>query len=70
MILPAESAAKYPVVDGVSTSPRGPVGSPWGDPTVDEAVNLITTLAPEANRFGLRECRRVPREGTAGTGGS
>jgi|TARA_A200000159_G_scaffold133428_1_gene131505 hypothetical protein len=62
----AESAAKYPVVDGVSTSPRGPVGSPWGDPTVDEAVNLITTLAPEANRFGLIECRRVPREGTAG----
>ena len=62
----AESASKYPVVDGVLTSPRGPIGSPWGDPTVDEAVNLITTLGPEANRFGLIECRRVPREGTAG----
>ena len=62
----AESAAKYPVVDGVSTSPRGPVGSPWGDPTVGEAVNLITTLAPEAVTFGLIECRRVPKEGTAG----
>lgn len=61
----AESAAKYPVVDGVSTSPRGPVGSPWGDPAVGEAVSLITTLAPEADTFGLIECRRVPKEGTA-----
>ena len=62
----AESAAEYPVVAGVLTSPRGPVGSPWGDPAVDEAVNLITTLGPEADAFGLLECRRVPREGTAG----
>ncbi len=62
----AESAAEYPVVAGVSTSPRGPVGSPWGDPAVDEAVNLIATLGPEADAFGLVECRRVPREGTAG----
>ncbi len=71
MLLPsddfsAESAAEYPVVAGVSTSPRGPVGSPWGDPAVKEAVNLITTLAPEVDTFGLLECRRVPREGTAG----
>ena len=62
----AESAAEYPVVAGVLTSPRGPVGSPWGDPAVDEAVNLIATLGPEADAFGLLECRRVPREGTAG----
>jgi len=62
----AESAAEYPVVAGVSTSPRGPVGSPWGDPAVDEAVNLITTLGPEADAFGLVECSRVPREVTAG----
>ena len=66
MIFTAESAAEYPVVDGVSTSPRGPVGSPWGDPAVGEAVSLITTLAPEADTFGLIECRRVPKEGTAG----
>lgn len=62
----AESAAKYPVVDGVSTSPRGPVGSPWGDPTVSEAVSLITTLKPEADTFGLVECRPVSKESGVG----
>ena len=62
----AESASKYPVIDGVSTSPRGPVGSPWGDSTVNEAINLICTLAPEAKKFGLVECRRVPKEGMTG----
>ena len=62
----AESAATYPVVGGVSTSPRGPVGSPWGDPAVSEAVSLITTLAPEADTFGLVECRRVSKENAAG----
>ena len=60
------SASQYTVIDGVSTSPRGPVGSPWGDVTVKEAVSLIETLSPEAAKFGLVECRRVPRESEEG----
>ena len=60
------SALQYTVIDGVLTSPRGPVGSPWGDVAVKEAVSLIETLSPEAAKFGLVECRRVPRESEEG----
>ncbi len=60
------SASQYTIIDGVLTSPRGPVGSPWGDVTVKEAVCLIETLSPEAAKFGLVECRRVPRESEEG----
>jgi hypothetical protein len=60
------SAMQYTVIDGVLTSPRGPVGSPWGDVAVKEAVSLIETLSPEAAKFGLVECRRVPRESEEG----
>ena len=62
----AESASQYIVIDGVLTSPRGPVGSPWGDIAVKEAVSLIETLSPEAEKFGLVECRCVPRESKEG----
>ena len=63
----AESASQYIVIDGVLTSPRGPVGSPWGDIAVQEAVSLIETLSPEAEKFGLVECRCVPRDSEEGT---
>lgn len=55
-----EAAAKYPVVDGVETSPRGPEGSVWGDPVVAEAASLIAAIGPEWETLGLLECRPIP----------
>lgn len=61
-----DSASQYTVIDGVLTSPRGPVGSPWGDVAVEEAVGLIETLSPETAKFGLVECRRISRDSIEG----
>jgi hypothetical protein len=53
----AEAAARYPRIEGIATSPRGPEGSPWGDPVVEEAAALAAAIGPEWADLGLAECR-------------
>jgi hypothetical protein len=55
-----EAAAKYPLITGISTSPRGPEGSPWGDRAVAAGAALTAAIGPEWQKLGLTECRRVP----------
>jgi hypothetical protein len=55
----AESAARYPRIGGVQSSPQGPEGSAWGDPVVEEAAALAVAIGPEWEPLGLMECRPV-----------
>ena len=55
----AESAARYPRVTGIASSPRGAVGFPWGDPLVEEAAALAAVIGPEWGPLRLVECRPV-----------
>ena len=59
----AESAALYPRISGVESSPQGPEGSAWGDPVVEEAAALAVAVGPEWKPLGLTECRPVGRHG-------
>lgn len=53
----AEAAARYPKVRGITSSPRGAAGFPWGDPLVEEAAALAAVIGPEWRPLGLVECR-------------
>jgi len=55
----AESAATYPRLVGIESSPQGPEGALWGDPTVEEGATLARVIAPEWRSLGLAECRPV-----------
>jgi hypothetical protein len=55
-----EAAAEYPLITGITTSPRGPEGSPWGDRTVAAAAALTAAIGPEWQKLGLTECRAIP----------
>jgi hypothetical protein len=55
----AESAARYPRITGVNSSPQGPEGSSWGDPVVEEAAAVAVAIGPEWEPLGLTECRPV-----------
>lgn len=62
VVLPSDGftsaeAAVYPKVTGIQTSPRGPPGTPWGDPLVEQAAVLAAMLRPEWGSIGLVECR-------------
>jgi hypothetical protein len=59
----AESAAIYPRISGVESSPQGPEGSAWGDPIVEEGAALALALGPEWKQLGLVECRPVGKAG-------
>lgn len=59
----AEDAARYPRIVGVTTSPQGPEGSPWGDPVVDEAAALAVAVGPEWKDLSLVECRATVEQG-------
>ena len=59
----AESAAEYPRISGVETSPQGPEGSSWGDPVVEEAAAVAVAVGPEWKPLGLVECRPEGRQG-------
>lgn len=52
-----ESAAAYPKVLGVTSSPLGLEGSRWGDPLVDEAAAVAAAIGPEWKTLELREIR-------------
>ena len=55
-----EAAAEYPLITGISTSPRGPEGSSWGDRTVAAGAALTAAIGPEWQKLGLTECRAIP----------
>jgi len=59
----AESAAIYPRIVGVESSPQGPEGSAWGDPIVEEGAALALAVGPEWKPLGLTECRPVGKFG-------
>ncbi len=60
----AESAAEYPRVVGIDSSPQGPEGSAWGDTAVEEAAAVAAVIAPEWRSLGLVECRPKTAAGT------
>lgn len=62
----AESAAAYPRISGVDSSPQGPEGFPWGDPLVEEGAALAVAIGPEWKGAGLIECRPVGPRGQRG----
>jgi len=53
----AESAAPYPRITGVTSSPRGAVGFPWEDPLIEEAAALAAVVGPEWGPLRLTDCR-------------
>lgn len=53
----AESAAEYPRVVNVQSSPLGVEGSRWGDPLVHDAAAVAAAIGPEWKQLGLRELR-------------
>lgn len=59
----AESAAAYPKVTGVASSPQGAVGFPWGDPVVEQGAALAAALGPDWKPLGLVECRALVEKG-------
>ncbi|MFM7208133.1 MAG: cell division protein FtsQ/DivIB [Planctomycetaceae bacterium] len=59
----AEAAAAYPRVTGVSSSPQGAVGFPWGDPAVDEAAAVAAAVGPDWKDLGLSGCRPAAVDG-------
>jgi hypothetical protein len=59
----AESAAGYPKVTGIDSSPLGLEGTRWGDPAVDEAGAVAAAIGPEWRPLELREIRPVALAG-------
>lgn len=55
----AESAARYPKLTGISSSPRGAAGFSWGDPAVAEGAALAAVIGPEWRSLGLIDVRPV-----------
>ena len=53
----AESAADYPRITGIDSSPQGPEGSSWGDMAVEEAAAVAVVIGPEWKSLGLVDCR-------------
>ncbi|MFM8282286.1 MAG: hypothetical protein ACKOCW_01915 [Planctomycetaceae bacterium] len=53
----AESAAGFPKITGIVSSPQGPEGSRWGDPAVEEGAAIVAALGPQWRQLGLAECR-------------
>lgn len=59
----AETAAEFPRLAGIESSPRGPEGSRWGDPVVEEGAAVAAVIGPEWKPLGLVECRPVVEAG-------
>lgn len=59
----AESAALYPKVLGITSSPLGLEGSRWGDPVVDEAAAVAAAVGPDWRPLELREIRPTTTAG-------
>lgn len=64
----AESAAGYPRLTGIVSSPQGPEGALWGDAAVEEGATLARVIGPEWVALGLVECRPVATDPQPGAG--
>jgi hypothetical protein len=51
----AESAAAYPTIAHVGTTPIGAAGTRWGDALVVEGASVAAAVGPEWPRLGLRD---------------
>jgi hypothetical protein len=54
-----ESAAAYPTIADVRSTPVGAAGTRWGDPLVVEGAAVAAAVGPEWPRLGLRDLRPV-----------
>lgn len=52
-----ESAANYPTIAAIKSTPLGAAGTAWGDPLVVEGAALAAAIGPEWPRLGLRDLR-------------
>lgn len=59
----ADTAAVYPRVAGIQSSPLGAEGSRWGDAAVHEAAALAAAIGPEWRALGLQELRSTATRG-------
>lgn len=53
----AATAARFPKIRGIASSPQGPEGTPWGDEAVVEGAALAAAIGPEWEPLSLVECR-------------
>ncbi|MFM9057846.1 MAG: hypothetical protein ACKOSQ_01760 [Planctomycetaceae bacterium] len=53
----AETAATYPTIAAIKSTPVGAAGTRWGDPLVAEGAALAAAIGPEWPRLGLRDLR-------------
>jgi hypothetical protein len=53
----AESAAAYPTIAKVGSTPVGAAGTRWSDPLVVEGAAVAAAIGPEWPRLGLRDLR-------------
>jgi hypothetical protein len=71
VLLPSEDfstadAHQYPRIAGIASQPLGPVGTPWGDPSVQDGVRIAIALAHVWRDLRLHSIRRA----TTGAGES
>lgn len=59
----AESAAGYPRLAGIDSSPQGPEGARWGDAVVEEGAAIAAVVGSDWTALGLAECRPVVADG-------
>jgi hypothetical protein len=67
VLLPSEDfssseAARYPRLSGIASTPAGPVGTHWGDTTVEAAARLAGYLQEEWVRLGLEQLQPAERQ--------
>jgi len=53
----AESAAAYPTIAQVGTTPIGAAGTRWGDAMVVEGAAVAAAIGPEWPRLGMRDLK-------------
>jgi hypothetical protein len=64
VLLPSEDfsaadAHRYPRIEGIGSQPLGPVGTPWGDPSVQDGVKIALALADVWLDLRLHSVRRA-----------
>ncbi len=63
--LTAEESHGFPKIAGVDSSPSGPPGSPWGDPRVVEAVQIVSLLQEAWEKLELYKIEVPPMPSSA-----
>jgi hypothetical protein len=57
-------ARQYPRIAGIGSQPLGPVGTPWGDPHVQDCVKIAVALAEVWHDLRLHSIRRATTAGS------